>query len=143
MSSRYRLTSVDTVEEDGAWLFTVQNAHGDNQEVVLAPCIDGEAPVKAWVNNCTHEDQALYRENVGLVLRDGGIVCPKHGSVFDACSGGCDNGPAQGSTLPGVDITVDDGQVYLTDDDADFLWQGGTSDDDDDDTPSSTSHLQF
>jgi nitrite reductase/ring-hydroxylating ferredoxin subunit len=143
MSSRYRLTSVDTVEEDGAWLFTVENVRGNKQEIFLTPCEDGDDPIKAWVNNCTHEDQALYREGVGAVTRDGGIVCPKHGSIFDSCSGDCGNGPARDSTLQGVDVTVDDGQVYLTDTDADFLWEGGTSDDDDDDMPNSTSHLSL
>lgn len=142
MCSRYRLTSVDTIEEQGSWLFTVQNGHGNNQEVVLTPCED-DPPVRAWVNNCTHEDQALYRDDIGVVMRDGGIVCPKHGSVFDSCSGACENGPASDSTLPEIDIAVEDGQVYLTDEDVDFLWEGGDSTDDDDDVPSSTSHLRF
>jgi nitrite reductase/ring-hydroxylating ferredoxin subunit len=136
------LTSVETVEEEGSWLFTVQNAHGDNQEVVLTPCEDGP-PVRAWVNNCTHEDQRLYREDIGVVMRDGGIVCPKHGSVFDSCSGECDNGPGRDSTLTDIDIDVEDGQVYLTDEDVNFLWEGEDSSDDDDDAPSSTSHLRF
>jgi nitrite reductase/ring-hydroxylating ferredoxin subunit len=138
---RYRLTSVETVHEEGSWLFTVKNSRGEQQEVVLVPCEDGP-PVEAWVNRCTHEDQRLYREDVGAVVRDGGIVCPKHGSVFDACSGGCDNGPAADTTLFAVEITVENGQVYLTDGDARFLRQG-PADDDDDDGPSSTSHLRF
>jgi len=139
---RYRLTSVETVHEEGSWLFTVKNSRGEQQEVVLVPCEDGP-PVEAWVNRCTHEDQRLYREDVGAVVRDGGIVCPKHGSVFDACSGGCDNGPAADTTLFAVEIAVENGQVYLTDDDARFLRQGPADDDDDDDGPSSTSHLRF
>lgn len=142
MGSRHRLTSVETVREEGAWLFTVRNAHDDNQEVLLIPCKD-DGGIGAWVNNCTHERQRLYREGVGIVTRDGGVICPKHGSVFDACSGGCENGPAAGTTLPSVDVTVENGQVYLTDDDVDFLWSGGTDDDDDDDLPDSTSHLRF
>lgn len=144
MGSRHRLTSVETVEEEGAWLFTVRNAHDENQEVFLVPCEDDDSEVEAWVNNCTHERQRLYREDIGVVKRDGGIICPKHGSVFDACSGGCSNGPAADTTLPSVDIIVENGQVYLTDDDADYLWDGGTDDDDDDDdVPDSTSHLRL
>ena len=137
---RYRLTDVETVRAEGSWLFTVRRGE-ETREVVLVPCENGQ-PVEAWVNRCTHEDQRLHREDVGAVIRDGGIVCPKHGSVFDACSGGCDNGPAAETTLLPVDITVDDGQVYLTDDDARFLHEGGT-DDDDDGMPGSTSHLRF
>ena len=143
MGSRYRLTSVETVEREGSWLFTVQDEHGLTQEVVLVPCEDDESEVSAWVNNCTHENQRLYREGVGVVVRDGGIICPKHGSIFDACSGACENGPAAETTLPAIDVTVEDGQVYLTDDRVSFLWAGGDSDDDDDDVPSSTSHLRF
>ena len=141
MSGRYRLTSVETVEEESGWLFTVRDEHDLNQEVILVSC--AEEGVTAWSNNCTHESQRLYREGVGLVTRNGGIVCPKHGSVFDECSGTCDNGPAAETTLPSVDVTVEDGQVYLTDDRVDFLWAGGDTDDDDDDVPGSSSHLQF
>ena len=146
MADRYRLTSVETVREEGSWLFTVRNSLDESQEVFLVPCEDEtvDCPVNAWVNNCTHEAQRLHREGIGAVVRDGGIVCPKHGSVFDACSGYCDNGDAAETTLLSVDIAVDDGQVYLTDDDVDFLWQGpADDDDDDDDMPDSTSHLQL
>lgn len=154
MAGRYRLTSVETVEDEGSWLFTVRNSLGEEQEVFLIPCDDGGAdadgtgaghpPVRAWVNNCTHEAQRLYREGIGAITRDGGIVCPKHGSIFDACSGYCDNGDAAETTLPSIDITIDDGQIYLTDDDVDFLYQGpADDDDDDDDMPSSTSHIQL
>ena len=135
---RYRLTDVETVRSAGSWLFTVR-ADGEDREVLLVPCEGGA--VEAWVNRCTHEDQRLHREGVGAVLRDGDIVCPKHGSVFDACSGGCDNGPAADTTLLPVDIAVESGQVYLTDDDARFLHEGPA--DDDDDVPDSTSHLRF
>ena len=145
MTDRYRLTSVETVREEGSWLFTVRDDLGESTEVFLVPCEDEtvDRPVNAWVNNCTHEAQRLHREGIGAVVRDGGIVCPKHGSVFDACSGYCDNGDAANTTLLSVDITVEDGQVYLTDDDVDFLWQGPADDDDDDDMPDSTSHLQL
>ena len=145
MTDRYRLTSIETVREEGSWLFTVRDDLGESTEVFLVPCEDEtvDRPVNAWVNNCTHEAQRLHREGIGAVVRDGGIVCPKHGSVFDACSGYCDNGDAANTTLLSVDIAVDDGQVYLTDDDVDFLWQGPADDDDDDDMPDSTSHLQL
>lgn len=137
---RYRLTDVETVESEGSWLFTVRADSGEEREVLLVAC---EEDIEAWVNRCTHENQRLHREGVGAVIRDGGIVCPKHGSVFDACSGGCDNGPAADTTLMAVDIAVENGQVYLTDDDVRFLHQGGTADDNDDDLPDSTSHLRF
>lgn len=143
MTNRHRLTSVDTVEDEGAWLFTVRDDHGINQEVILVPCEDDDRELNAFINNCTHEKQRLYREDIGVVMRDGGIICPKHGSIFDSCSGECDNGPAADTTLPDVDITVEEEQVYLTDESVDFLWAGGNTDEDEDDGPSSTSHLRF
>ncbi len=137
---KYRLTAVETVQEEGSWLFTVKDGT-DQQEVVLVPCNKGEPPVRAWVNRCTHENQRLHREDVGVVNRDGTIVCPKHGSAFDSCSGGCDNGPAAETTLLSVEIAVEDGTVYLTDDEVRFLHEGPAESDDD--LPGSSSHLRF
>jgi nitrite reductase/ring-hydroxylating ferredoxin subunit len=133
-----RLTSVATVHEKGSWLFTVTDDRGEAVEVTLLPCEDG---VEAWVNRCTHEDQRLDRGGeVGAVLRGGGVVCPKHGSVFDACDGGCENGPAEGTTLLDVEVTVNRGDVFLTDDAYEFAHEGASEDDD---GPGSTSHLRF
>ncbi|WP_255169425.1 Rieske (2Fe-2S) protein [Natrononativus amylolyticus] len=143
MAVRHRLTDVDTVLEEGSWLFTVRDARGGRKEVILVPCAGEGEPVEAWVNRCTHEAQALHREGVGVVFREGEIVCPKHGSTFDTCSGYCDNGDAAKTTLVSVETTVEDGQVYLIDDGVSFLTAGGSSDDEDDDSPGSTSHLRF
>jgi nitrite reductase/ring-hydroxylating ferredoxin subunit len=142
MASRHRLTSVDTVREEGSWVFTVRDEHGSDAEFLLVPCEGDDQPaVRAWANNCTHEAQRLHREGVGAVVRNGEIICPKHGSMFDTCSGYCGNGDAADTTLPSVDIEVDDGQVYLTDEGVRFLYEGTNNDEDD--GPSSTSHLQF
>jgi nitrite reductase/ring-hydroxylating ferredoxin subunit len=144
MADRYRLTSVEDVREDGSWAFTVRDAHGGNEEVFLVPCEDDDhAAVRAYVNRCTHEAQRLYREGVGAITRNGEVVCPKHGSLFDSCSGYCDNGDAADTTLVEVDIEIEDGQVYLTDEESRFLYEGLPDDDDDDELPDSTSHIQF
>lgn len=133
-----RLTSVETVHEDGSWLFAVTDDRGEEVEVTLLPCEDG---VAAWVNRCTHENQRLDRGGeVGAVIRGGGVVCPKHGSVFDVCEGGCENGPAAGTALLDVEVTVNRGDVFLTDDAYEFAGEGGREDDD---GPGSTSHLRF
>ncbi|ELZ46769.1 Rieske iron sulfur protein [Halorubrum coriense DSM 10284] len=149
--SGYRLTTVETVRERGSWAFTAREGDAD-REVFLVPCADepdGEAtdpdrPVRAWVNRCTHEDQRLHREGVGAVTRGGSVVCPKHGSAFDACEGSCDNGEAAGTTLRSVDVEVRDGAVFLTDDDLSYLREGLSDEDDGgDEGPSSSSHLTF
>ena len=144
MSAWTRLTSVETVREEGSWLFTIRDEHGEKDEVILVPCDDG---VEAWINRCTHESQRLDTGR-GVAMRDGEMICPRHGSMFDACSGYCDNGPAADTTLPSVEITVEDGQVYLTDDDVDYIHEGQIDDgdgdgDEDDDSPASTSHISL
>ena len=137
MASASAITDIETVPERGSVLFTTEDRFTNETEVVLVPC-DEDPGVEAWVNNCTHESQRLDRGD-GAAMRDGELICPKHGSLFDACSGECDNGEAAGTTLRDVEITVEDGTVYLTDDNYTFLHEGGTGDD----GPSSSSHLSL
>ena len=152
MTDGVRLTTAETVHESRSWLFTVRDPYDELDEVVLVPCEDegddelqndggvesddglesngGEETglgVQAWVNRCTHEAQRLDR-GFGAALRDGQIICPKHGSMFDTCSGYCDNGEAADTTLVSVDVAVEDGAVYLTDDDYDYVHEGSIED---------------
>ncbi|WP_115862698.1 Rieske (2Fe-2S) protein [Halorussus litoreus] len=137
MADRTRLVAAETVVENGSWLFTVSDQYGEPDEVILVPCEDGPRAnggensggdeVRAWVNRCTHEAQRLDR-GFGAAMRNGEIICPKHGSMFDACSGYCDNGDAADTTLVDVDVTVEDGEVYLTDDSYEFAHEGSIED---------------
>lgn len=136
MADRARLTTVETVHEEQSWLFTVRDQYGKNDEVILVPC---DHSVEAWVNTCTHEAQRLDR-GFGAAMRDGEIICPKHGSMFDSCSGYCDNGDAAETTLVSVDVTVEDDAVYLIDEEFTFRHEGGIEEDN---GPSSSSHLSF
>lgn len=139
MTDRTRLTTVETVHENRSWLFSVRDQYDEPDEVILVSCGEG---VEAWVNRCTHEAQRLDR-GFGAAMRDGEIICPKHGSMFDSCSGYCDNGEAAETTLVDVDIEIEDGVVYLVDDDVTYAHDGGIDDADGDDGPSSSSHLSF
>ncbi|MFD1511685.1 Rieske (2Fe-2S) protein [Halomarina rubra] len=136
MADGTRVASVEDVPENGSVLFTAEDPFTNEREVILVRCA-AEPGVEAWVNNCTHEDQRFDRGD-GAPMRDGQLICPRHGSLFDACSGHCDNGEAAGTTLPSVAVTVEDGAVFLSDDGYTYLHEGGI---DDDDTPSSTSHI--
>ena len=154
--TRTRLTTVDAVPENGSFLFTVRERDGSEEEVILVRCVDAESDsnsaqdedaddpdvtVEAWRNFCQHEtDQRLDRGR-GAAVREGELVCPKHGSMFDTCTGYCDNGKAAESYLSGVDVAVENGVVYLTDSTVTFAHEGGV--DDEDEGPSSTSHLTF
>jgi nitrite reductase/ring-hydroxylating ferredoxin subunit len=146
MSERTAVVDVAEIPDGGGHVFTVAERDGSLQEVFVVTTDDGD--VRAWQNFCQHEtDQRLYREGVGVIMRDCSIICPKHGSTFDCESGYCDNGDAKGSTLVGVDVTVADGTVYLDDPTLDYLYDGPRQDedgdDDDDGMPSSTSHIRF
>ena len=131
------LTALEDVPEDGSYLFTVEEADGSTEEVILVRLADG---VSAWKNFCQHETDQPLDPGHGAARRDDKIICPKHGSAFDVDSGYCDNGPAAGSSLVEVDVTVRHGQVYLTDDDVEFRHEGGS---DDDGPPDTSSHLRF
>jgi nitrite reductase/ring-hydroxylating ferredoxin subunit len=121
MGRRRRLTSVESVHEEGSYVFSVREDRGGEAEVVVVPCEDG---VAAYRNYCMHEtDQRLAREGIGAILRGGEVICPRHGSTFDACSGECDNGKAEGMTLAEVGVVVEDGQVLLVDDDVTYLYE--------------------
>jgi nitrite reductase/ring-hydroxylating ferredoxin subunit len=147
MTARAELTTVDAVHDEGSYLFTATDDFDLEREVIVVPCDDGESganvaddgrAVTAWLNQCTHEPQALDTGD-GVPMRDGQIICPRHGSLFDACSGECDNGHAAGSTLPAVDVAVEDGTVYLVDDSYTFVREGSADDGDD----LGTSHVGF
>ena len=133
-----RVATVADVPDVGSALFTVEDAFTNEREAILVPC-EEEPGVQAWLNSCTHEAQRLDTGR-GAVMRDGELICPKHGSLFDACSGECDNGKAAGTTLPSIDVAVEDGAVWLVDENYTYLRDGGI---DDDGGPSSTSHLSF
>ena len=142
MPAGAELTTVDRVHDEGSFLFTATNSFDMDEEIIVVPCEDGAtggAGVAAWINRCTHEAQR-FDTGRGVRMRDGEIICPRHGSLFDPCSGECDNGQAAGTTLPEVDVAVEDGTVYLVDDEYEFEHEGGIGADD---GPSSTSHIGF
>ncbi|WP_144906466.1 Rieske (2Fe-2S) protein [Halobellus captivus] len=132
-----KVADVEDVPASGSYLFTAADAFTNETEIILVRC-EREPGIEAWRNSCTHESQRFDRGD-GAAIRHGELVCPRHGSMFDTCSGECDNGPAAGTELPGVEITVESGTVFLTDEHYTFLREGGI----DDDEPGSTSHLSL
>jgi nitrite reductase/ring-hydroxylating ferredoxin subunit len=138
MDDASAVAAVGDVPDLGSYLFTVREPNGREEEVILVRTDDG---IAAWKNFCMHEpDQRLDRGvGSGAAMRDGEIVCPRHGSTFDAETGYCDNGKAAGQSLVPVDVTVVDDTVYLTADDLAYLHEGGIEDD----LPGSTSHISF
>jgi len=138
---RTPLTDLEDIDEQGSWLFTVRQ-HGGDEEYILVRCEDDRGPVQAYRNVCTHEPERFDRgDGRGAAMRDGELICPRHGSSFDTCSGHCDNGEARRTTLPSIDVATEGDVVYLVDDDVTFRHAGGAEEDDG--MPGSTSHLGF
>lgn len=146
MAEQTELTTLDALRRDRSFLFTATGPHGTSEEVVVVPCERGEdgtgadGPVRAYINRCTHESQRLDTGR-GVAMRDGQIICPRHGSLFDSCTGYCDNGEAADTTLPSVEVAVDEGSVYLIDEEYAYEHDGAIGDGGD--GPASSSHIGF
>ena len=141
MDESRRITSLDEVPDDSTFLFTARR-DGDEREVVLTRLDDGAADdaaatdggnavtVTAFENYCQHWTDVRLDKGSGAAVRDGELVCQKHGATFQCDSGFCDFGPCEGASLPRVEVTVSDGGVYLADDDYEFDHVGPAGDDD-------------
>ncbi|MFC4358582.1 Rieske (2Fe-2S) protein [Halobium salinum] len=112
-----RVAAVEEVPEEGTLLFTVRDGF-DKEEAILTKLSDGS--VHAFRNYCMHWTDVRLDKGSGAMVRNGEIVCQKHGATFDQSSGFCDFGPCEGSTLDTVDVTVADDAVYLTDEAYEF-----------------------
>lgn len=124
MDDDRRIASLDEVPEDGTLLFTVRDGF-DTDEVILVRLADG---VAAYRNYCQHWTDVRLDKGSGALVRDGEIVCQKHGATFESDTGYCDFGPCEGATLDVVEVTVEDGAVYLADDDYEFEHLGPSGD---------------
>ncbi|WP_049926132.1 Rieske (2Fe-2S) protein [Halopiger goleimassiliensis] len=147
MDGNRRITALSAVPAESSYLFRVENADGDEKEAILVRGEDGDgdgddAPaVACWLNYCQHFTHINLDKGSGAAMRNGEIVCENHGAYFEVDSGLCTFGPCEGATLPAVDVTVEDGDVYLTDDDYDYLGDGPIEDDETDLT--SSSNVEF
>lgn len=89
------LASVDEVPVGGGLVLA------DKRIVITQPT---EGDFKAFSATCTHQQAALGP------VDEGGIHCPRHGSVFDTRDGSVTGGPAS-RALPAVEITVEGGSI--------------------------------
>ncbi len=139
MSSGTSITSVEEVPRETTLIFTVRDVgSGEKREAVLTELEDG---VAGWMNYCQHLTHIALDKGSGAPMRDGEIICANHGAYFESDSGQCTYGPCKGAFLEGIDVTAEDGDVYLTDDDYEFVATGGIETDDFDRT--STSNVEF
>jgi nitrite reductase/ring-hydroxylating ferredoxin subunit len=120
MDEDSRIAAVDEVPDDGTFLFTVRDGF-DLEEAILLDLADGVVALK---NYCPHWTDVRLDSGSGATVRNGELVCEKHGATFEKATGDCTHGPCEGATIERLDVTVADGGVYLTDDDYDFEQRG-------------------
>jgi nitrite reductase/ring-hydroxylating ferredoxin subunit len=119
-----RVVPISEIPETGTLLFTVREGF-DEVEVVLVRVADGAA---AWENVCQHWTDVRFDKGSGGMVRNGELVCQKHGATFETDTGYCNFGPCEGAYLDAVEVTVHDGDVYLTDEEYEFDSLGPAED---------------
>jgi nitrite reductase/ring-hydroxylating ferredoxin subunit len=127
MDDARRIVAADEVPSDGTVLFTLRNG-SETVEAILTKLDDGA--IVAFENACPHWTDVRLDKGSGAYVRNGELVCQKHGATFQRDTGYCDFGPCEGSILSTFDVTVEEGDVYLTDDAFTFEGLGGSGDDD-------------
>ncbi|MFB6218382.1 MAG: Rieske (2Fe-2S) protein [Halobacteriaceae archaeon] len=134
-----RVAAVEEVPDEGSFLFTVREREsGDTEEAILVRTDGG---IRAWRNYCQHFTHIRLDKGDGVRTRNGELVCTNHGAMFDPDSGRCTFGPCEGAYLGSLDIAVEDGTVYLTDGEYEFVAAGPAERDPTD--LSSTSNIEF
>ena len=122
MDAERRITSLDSVPDDGTFLFTVDDVEDDERkEAILARLDDG---VAGWLNYCQHYTHIKLDKGSGAPRRDDELICANHGAYFEVDTGYCTFGPCEGAYLTRVTVAVEDGDVYLTDPDYEFVREG-------------------
>lgn len=136
MGSR-RLVPVDEVPEDDTVLFTITDQN-TTQEIILTR---QNGSITAWENHCQHWTDTRLDRGDGALVREGDIVCRRHGATFEPDSGKCTWGPCEGAYLDVIDVSVDDGAVHLDEPGWEVAHRG--PDDDDETDLSSGGAIRF
>ena len=126
MDEDSRIAPLEAVPDDGTLLFTVRDGF-DTEEALLVSLSDG---VVAFENYCPHWRDVRLDKGSGATMRGDELVCEKHGATFESDSGYCNYGPCEGAVLDEIDVRVEDGAVYLTDDRYEFETRGPSGDHD-------------
>ena len=131
-----RIADVAEVPEETTLLFTVEDRETDEErEAVLVDTDDG---IRAWFNYCQHWRDVNLDTGDGGVIRDGELVCKRHGATFECDSGECTFGPCEGAVLEELAVRTTAGGVFVDDDGYEFVRLGEAESDDDADIHRST-----
>jgi nitrite reductase/ring-hydroxylating ferredoxin subunit len=129
------VTAVEDVSTDSTFLFTVRDRDADERKEGILLRLgtaddDAASTIAAWLNYCQHFTHIRLDKGSGAEMRDGEILCTNHGAYFESETGLCTYGPCKGAYLQELDVTVRDGDVYLTDDNYEFVAVGPMERDD-------------
>lgn len=140
MDDERRIASLEEVAAaDTTFLFRIRDLEtGEEREAIL---LDFDGGVFGWLNYCQHFTDVKLDKGSGASMRNGELICVNHGAYFEADTGFCNFGPCEGAYLPAVEVAVEGGDVYLTDDGYEFLGVGPIPTDDLD--LSSDSNVEF
>jgi nitrite reductase/ring-hydroxylating ferredoxin subunit len=128
MATARQIASTDDVPAETTLVFTLREIDsGDEREGILVR-IDGD--LHAWFNYCQHYTHIKIDKGTGAEMRNGELICENHGAYFESDTGFCNFGPCEGAYLNEVEIEVDDGDVFLADDDYEFVREGPIEADD-------------
>ena len=116
MDAASRIAALDEVPADGTLLFTIRDGF-DREEAILTKLAD---EVTAYRNHCQHWTDVRLDSGDRAAMRDGELLCQRHGALFEQGTGYCTTGPCEGATLESVGVTVADGAVYLAEPDYEF-----------------------
>jgi nitrite reductase/ring-hydroxylating ferredoxin subunit len=137
--ARSRITAIEEVPENDTLLFIIEERNtGEEAEAILLRAGD---EIACWLNYCQHLTHIRLDKGSGAPTRNGEIVCANHGATFERDSGLCTYGPCEGAYLNGVEVAVENGDVYLDDPDYEFVAIGPIERDPID--LSSTSNVEF
>lgn len=116
MSNQRWIAAVEEIPEDGTLLFSMRS-DGETVEGIL---LREDETVVAWHNYCQHWTDVALDRGDGATIRDGELLCGRHGATFEIDSGDCTHGPCEGATLDPIEIDVRDGDVFLAEEAYEF-----------------------
>ena len=101
------------VTPESTVVFTASSPSGSEEGFLIR---DTDGCLHAYVNRCPHLMDVRLDRGAGARIRDGDLLCQRHGASFDPPSGVCTFGPPEGAVLEEFAIGVTEGEVILTDD---------------------------
>jgi len=121
MDEERRIVAAEEVTADETVVFTAKSG-SETTEGILTRLDDGA--VVAFTNYCPHWRDIRLDKGSSALVRNGEVVCQKHGATFEKDGGYCNFGPCEGAVLDTFEVTVGDGAVYLTDEEWDAAELG-------------------